>query len=104
VEREPNTEDCIQVPELLKCISAPKKKGMTADRVAFSFMKRRVQPLMKWEHLGYEYTDVGSDSRLTADEINNDEVIEKPLKIFRNMKPKVSSGCPANNQYDPLAV
>jgi hypothetical protein len=29
---------------------------LTAERVAFSFMKRRIQPLMQREHLGFEYT------------------------------------------------
>jgi hypothetical protein len=49
-------QECIQIPELLAKIAQKKAQGLTAERVAFSFMKRRIQPLMQREHLGFEYT------------------------------------------------
>ncbi|KAG2565014.1 hypothetical protein PVAP13_7NG006802 [Panicum virgatum] len=36
---EPSTEECMQVPELLRRIAELKKAGLTAERVAFSFLK-----------------------------------------------------------------
>jgi hypothetical protein len=33
-----------------------REAGLRAEHVAFSFMKRRVQPLMARDTLGFEYT------------------------------------------------
>jgi hypothetical protein len=49
-------QEGIQVPELLARIKALREAGLSAKHVAFSFMKRRVQPLMARDTLGYEYT------------------------------------------------
>jgi hypothetical protein len=38
--------------------------------VAFSFMKKRVQPLMARDTLGYQYTGNGNSSRMPDDEID----------------------------------
>jgi uncharacterized protein YjiS (DUF1127 family) len=40
-------QEGIQLPELLQKIKALRKAGLRAEHVAFSFMKRRVQPLMR---------------------------------------------------------
>jgi hypothetical protein len=45
--------ECIQLPELLKKIKALREDGLRAAHVAFSFMKRRVQPLMARDTLWY---------------------------------------------------
>jgi hypothetical protein len=37
-------------------IKALREAGLRAEHVAFSFMKRRLQPLMARDTLGYEYT------------------------------------------------
>jgi hypothetical protein len=39
-------QEGIQLPELLARIKALREAGLRAEHVAFSFMKRRVQPLM----------------------------------------------------------
>jgi hypothetical protein len=39
-------QEGIQLPELLARIKALREAGLRAELVAFSFMKRRVQPLM----------------------------------------------------------
>jgi hypothetical protein len=39
-------QEGIQLPELLAKIKALREAGLRAEHVAFSFMKRRVQPLM----------------------------------------------------------
>jgi hypothetical protein len=53
---EPTMQEGLQLPELLARIKALKEAGPRAEQVAFSFMKRRVQPLMARDTLGYEYT------------------------------------------------
>ena len=72
---EPTFAEYHQVPELLNRIADLKKKGLTAERVAFSFMKWRVQPLMKWEHLRYEYIGAEDELRLSQEELSNDEIV-----------------------------
>jgi hypothetical protein len=51
---EPTMQEGIQLPELLARIKALREAGLRAEHVAFSFMKRRVQPPMARETLGYE--------------------------------------------------
>jgi len=57
----------------------------------FSFMKHRIQPLMKRHHYGYEYTGSDDDSRFTNEEINSDAVMERLDKSFKNMPSGVSA-------------
>jgi hypothetical protein len=56
---EPMMQEGIQLPELLLKIKALREAGLRAEHVAFSFMKRRVQPLMARDTLGYQYTGEG---------------------------------------------
>jgi hypothetical protein len=53
---EPTMQEGIQLPELLARIKVLREAGLRAEHVAFSFMKRRVQPLMARDTLGFEYT------------------------------------------------
>jgi hypothetical protein len=53
---EPTMQEGIQLPELLQKIKALREAGLRAEHVAFSFMKRRVQPLMARDTLEYQYT------------------------------------------------
>jgi hypothetical protein len=46
-------QEGIQLPELMKKIKALREAGLRAEHVAFSFMKRRVLPLMARDTLGY---------------------------------------------------
>jgi hypothetical protein len=46
-------QEGIQLPELLTKIKALRDPGLRAEHVAFSFMTRRVQPLMARDTLGY---------------------------------------------------
>jgi hypothetical protein len=43
----------IQLPELMAWIKALREAGLRSEHVSFSFMKRRVQPLMARDTLGY---------------------------------------------------
>jgi hypothetical protein len=75
----------IQLPELLLKIKALREVGLRAEHVAFSFMKRRVQPLMARDTLGYQYT--GEDERLG--------------RIFKDMPPYTPCPVPEYSAAHP---
>jgi hypothetical protein len=79
-------QEGIQLPELLAKIKALRKAGLRAEHVAFSFMKRRVQPLMARDTLGYQYTDEGDSSRMRGGKIDDDDdIIDRLGRIFKDM-------------------
>jgi hypothetical protein len=75
----------IQLPELLAKIKALREAGLRAEHVAFSFMKRRVQPLMARNTLGYQYTGDDDTSRMPGDEVDNDDIVDRLGRIFKDM-------------------
>jgi hypothetical protein len=78
-------QEGIQLPELLAKIRALREAGLRAEHVAFSFMKRRVQPLMARDTLGYQYTGDDDTSWMPGDEINDDDIIDRLGRIFKDM-------------------
>jgi hypothetical protein len=62
-----------------------KEAGLRAEHVAFSFMKRRVQPLMARDTLGYQYTGDGDSSRMPEDEVDDDDIVDRLGRIFKDM-------------------
>jgi hypothetical protein len=79
-------QEGIQLPELLVRIKALREAGLRAEHVAFSFMKRRVQPLMARESLGYEYTGDDDTSRMPGDEVDDDDdIVDRLARIFKDM-------------------
>jgi hypothetical protein len=78
-------QEGIQLPELLLKIKALREAGLMAEHVAFSFMKRRVQPLMARDTLGYQYTGEDDMSRMPDDEIDDDDIVERLGRIFKDM-------------------
>jgi hypothetical protein len=78
-------QEGIQLPELLARIKALREAGLRAKHVAFSFMKRRVQPLMAGDALGYEYTSDDDTSRMPGDEVNDDDIVDRLAQIFKDM-------------------
>jgi hypothetical protein len=82
---EPMMQEGIQLPELLAKIRALREVGLRAEHVAFSFMKRRVQPLMARDTLGYQYTSEGDSSWMPNSEIDDDEIIDRLGRIFKDM-------------------
>jgi hypothetical protein len=66
----------IQLTKLLLKIKALSEAGFRAEHVAFGFMKRRVQPLMARDTLGYKYTGEGDSSWMPSGEIDDDDIIE----------------------------
>jgi hypothetical protein len=78
-------QEGIQLPELLARIKALREAGLRAAHVAFIFMKRRVQPLMARDTLGYQYTCEGDSSRMPGSEIDDDDIIDRLGRIFKDM-------------------
>jgi hypothetical protein len=56
-------------------------------------MKRRVQPLMARDTLGYQYTGMGNTSRMPGSEIDDGDIIERLGRIFKDMP--VYTPCPS---------
>jgi hypothetical protein len=89
---ERTMQEGIQLPELLAKIKALREAGLRAKHVAFSFMKRRVQPLMARDTLGYQYTGDDDSSRMPGDEIDDDDIVDRLGRIFKDMP--VYTPCP----------
>jgi hypothetical protein len=97
-----------------------REAGLRAEHVAFSFMKRRVQPLMPRDTLGYQYTGDDNTSRMPGNEIDDEDIVERLGRIFKDMPPytpcpvseysaarppnEVSSRCPLSSSTDCLEV
>jgi hypothetical protein len=86
------------VPELLAKIKALREAGLRAEHVAFSFMKRRVQPLMARDTLAYEYTSDDDTSRMPGDEVDDDNIVDRLARIFKDMP--AYTPCPVP-EYSP---
>jgi hypothetical protein len=87
---EPTMQEGLQLPPLLKKIKALREAGLRAEHVAFSFMKRRVQPLMARDTLGYQYTGDDDTSHMPDEEIEDDVIIERLGMILKDMLPYTS--------------
>jgi hypothetical protein len=48
-------------------------------------MKRRVQPLMARDTLGFEYTGDDDTSRMLGDEVDYDDIVDRLARIFKDM-------------------
>jgi hypothetical protein len=57
-------------------------------------MKRRVQPLMARDTLGYEYTGDDDTSRMPRDEVEEDDIVDRLTRIFKDMPPYTT--CPVS--------
>jgi hypothetical protein len=55
-------------------------------------MKRRVQSLMAYDTLGYEYTGDDDTSRMPGDEVDDDDIVNRLARIFKDMPTYTS--CP----------
>jgi hypothetical protein len=80
-------QEGIQLPELLQKIKALREAELRAEHVAFSFMKRRVQPLMTRDTLGYQYTGDEDTSRMFGNEVDDEDIVERLGRIFKDIPP-----------------
>jgi hypothetical protein len=93
-------QEGLQLPELLAKIKALREAGLRAEHVAFSFMKRRVQPLMARDTLGYEYTGDDDTSRMPGD-VDDDEIVDRLARIFKDMPAYTSCPVPEYSAARP---
>jgi hypothetical protein len=75
-------QEGIQLPELLARIKVLREARLRAEHVAFSFMKRRVQPLMASNTLGFEYTGDDDTSWMPGGEMDDEDIMERLTRIF----------------------
>jgi hypothetical protein len=66
-------------------VKALREAGLRAEHVAFSFMKRRVQPLMARDTLGYQCTGDDDTSHTPGDEVDDDDIVDRLGRIFKDM-------------------
>jgi hypothetical protein len=69
-----------------------REAGLRAEHVAFSFLKRRVQPLMARDTLGFKYTGGDDTSQMPGGELDDSDIIERLSWIFKDMPPYTA--CP----------
>jgi hypothetical protein len=84
---EPTMQEGIQLPELLQKIKTLREAGLRAEHVAFNFMKRKVQLLMVRDTLGYQYTGDDDMSRMPDNEVDDEDIVERLGRIFKNKPP-----------------
>jgi hypothetical protein len=93
-------QEGIQLPELLARVKVLREAGLTAEHVSFSFMKRRVQPLMARDTLGFEYTGDEDTSRIPGDEVD-DDIVDRLMRIFKDMPPYTACPVPEYSAARP---
>jgi hypothetical protein len=95
-------QEGIQLPKLLAKIKALREARLRAEHVAFSFMKRRVQPLMARDTLGYQYTGDGDSSRMLGGEVDDDDIVDRLGRIFKDMLAYTPCPVPEYSAARPL--
>jgi hypothetical protein len=95
-------QEGIQLPELLPKIKALREAELRAEHVAFSFMKRRVQLVMACDTLGYQYTGNDDTSRMPGTEVDDDDIVERLGRIFKDMPPYTPCPVPKYSAARPL--
>jgi hypothetical protein len=94
-------QEGIHLPELLAWIKALREAGLRAEHVAFSFMKRRVQPLMARDTLWFKYTGDDDTSRMPGDKVDDDDIVDRLARIFKNMPPYTACPVPEYSAASP---
>jgi hypothetical protein len=94
-------QEGIQLPELLAQIKTLREAGLRAEHVSFSFMKRRVQPLMARDTIGFEYTGDDDTSRIPRDEVDDNNIVDRLARIFKDMPPYTACPVPEYSAARP---
>jgi hypothetical protein len=94
-------QEGIQLPELLAQIKALREAGLRAEHVAFRFMKRRVQPQMARDTLGFEYTGDDDTSQMPGDEVNDEDIVDRLVRIYKDMPPYTACPIPEYSAARP---
>jgi hypothetical protein len=86
---------------LLARIKALREAGLRAEHVAFSFMKRRVQPLMARDTLWFEYTSDDDTLRMPGEQVDDDDIVDRLAWIFKDMPPYTACHVPEYSAARP---
>lgn len=73
---------------MLKRVQILKDKGLTGVGIAFSFMKRRIQPLQERVNLGFQYEGVSDPSRTVPEDIYDETVLMRLNRMFTGVSGK----------------
>lgn len=94
----PNQKESIRIEELVEKIANLKDQGLTAAGIAWSFIKRRIQPLQERSVPGYLYKGPEDPSRLKED-LTHDEILERVRKFLTGVhsEPKTPPEYSATN-------
>jgi hypothetical protein len=84
---EPTMQEGIQLPKLLQKIKALREAGLRAEHVAFNFIKRRAQSMMARDTLRYQYTGGEDTLRMPDNEVDDEDIVERLGRIFKDMPP-----------------
>jgi hypothetical protein len=76
-----DNEEIDMITDLLTRIKHRKREGLTGVKIAYSFIKRQIQPLQERSELGYKYKGAEDPSRLKKEDLTHDEILER-LQIF----------------------
>jgi hypothetical protein len=98
---EPTMQEGIQLPELLARMKVLREAGLRAEHVAFSFMKHRVQPLMAHDTLGFKYTGDDDTSQMPKDEVDDNDIVDRLTRIFKDMPPYTACPVPEYSAARP---
>jgi hypothetical protein len=82
-------------------IKTLREAGLRAEHVSFSFMKRRVQPLMARDTIGFEYTGDDDTSRIPRDEVDDNNIVDRLARIFKDMPPYTACPVPEYSAARP---
>ena len=70
-------EEMAKIQPFIDRIYELKNEGVSGLAIAASFMRRKIQPLQERVHLGFEFTRLDDPTRLTKDEVFDEEVLKR---------------------------
>jgi hypothetical protein len=100
VEHGANDAGGDPAPRTVGAVKALREAVLRAEHVAFSFMKRRVQPLMARDTLGFEYTGDDDTLRMPG-EVDDDDIVDRLSRIFKDMPPYTACPVPEHSAARP---
>jgi hypothetical protein len=70
--------------------------------MAFSFTKRRVQPLMARDTLGYQYMGDDDTSMMPGNEVDDEHIVKRLGRIFKDIAQYTPCPVPEYSAARPL--
>ena len=77
-----NATELEGIRPFLKQLTPMKDQGLNGVGVVTSFIRHRVQPLQERVHYGFEYIRPNDPTRVTTDELIENEVLERIQDIL----------------------